>query len=296
MTRRMLAVALATLTAFGSLSTGTAHAQPVAPVPVHHYTFASWNMQGSNSNSTTEWKWLVRDNARGVPNLAAAYDVVALQEAGSVNQFKSKPGWACTSLVKSLRLAWKCAWTFSNKTRTVYFVESEDRHQGTPPSNRKNNLAFVVDPAKVTVRAWDYIPPIKGDTYHDGDRGLLKLTLADGLVLYTLHADAEPSGINVGALLKKLRSHTPNKRWVLAGDFNIEPRYTAALLAGGEHLVAPSVPTKTDSTRIVDYLLWSDANATRTFTAAVIAPAAAQPQYTSDHRPVRFTPSGGTTP
>ncbi|WP_169735343.1 endonuclease/exonuclease/phosphatase family protein [Actinokineospora inagensis] len=95
-------------------------------------------------------------------------------------------------------------------------------------------------------------------------------------------------GGNVAALLQKAEQATaalsPRPTgWVMLGDFNIEPNYPRAYVPQRVWVVDPAAPTH--GIRTIDYLIWSDQNATEHFAASV--PLATE-KWGSDHRPVRF--------
>ncbi|GAA2961253.1 hypothetical protein GCM10010483_00460 [Actinokineospora diospyrosa] len=276
-------------------------ARPAAAAHVTEYTFATWNMQGATYKGRNVW--VTSPQQRGVASLVPAHDVVALQEAGSLKEIDdSTSRWKCTASVKSLRHARQCAWPVklgaNTYNRQLYFVESDDRKVGTGEQNSKNNLAFVVDTATVPVKSWDYIPPIRGEDYYDGDRGLLQLVLTDNNVIYTAHANANaPSGINIGALLRKAEEATyavPGARgWLVLGDFNAEPKYIRPALDPDIRLAAPTRATTRKGDLTLDYLMWSDPDGAKGFDARVFERVAPEPgqQFGSDHRPVSFTES-----
>ncbi|MBM7776529.1 endonuclease/exonuclease/phosphatase family metal-dependent hydrolase [Actinokineospora baliensis] len=296
--RRFPHLVLAAAVALGAPVVGAA---PAAAQHVTRYTIASWNMQGATYQGRSVW---VSSNLqRGVTNLVPAHDIVALQEAGSLKAVDDAAGrWKCTESVKSLRRARQCAWTVkvgtSRYSRQLYFVETDDRPVGTGDQNSKNNLAFVVDTTEAPVKSWNYIPPIRGEDYYDGDRGLLQLVLADNNVIYTAHANANaPAGINIGALIRKAENANDDvpgaTGWVLLGDFNAEPKYIRPALDPWQRLAAPTRATTRKGGLTLDYLIWSDSDQAKGFDAVVferVAPGPGQ-QYGSDHRPVSFTES-----
>ncbi|GLW78866.1 Endonuclease/Exonuclease/phosphatase family protein [Actinokineospora globicatena] len=291
--RRVLAVVAAVVVTVGGVG-------PAGAVGVTDYSFASWNMQGANNLGVSKWD----DRPElmlGVVQLAKSYSVVALQEAGSVTDIDRgavafPPRWACQHHVKALRRARKCIWLIDDGgatyPRTVYFVESEDRQVDTGNQNRKDNLALVVKHSAVDVVSWDYLPPVRSDEFHDGDRGLLQLTLADGTTIHTGHADASPPGANAAALVAKVRAANPGGPWVLLGDFNVEPKYLRPVLGATERVAATTTSTMAGGGPVYDYLVWSDQRTANRFTAKIIpnrVVGGTTIRYRSDHRPVQFT-------
>ncbi|SER02411.1 endonuclease/exonuclease/phosphatase family protein [Actinokineospora terrae] len=293
---RARGVWLSAVVAVGVLVGG---AEPAGAVGIADYSFATWNMQGANYQGVSKWGTDL-DTMLGVVPLVQSYNVVALQEAGSLGDIDRgalafPPRWACQHHVKGLRRARRCIWLIDvngvTYPRTLYFVESEDRELGVGDQNRKDNLAFVVKHAAVDVVDWDYQPPVRSDEFHDGDRGLLQLTLADGTTIHTGHADASPPGANAAALVNKVRAANAGENWVLLGDFNIEPKYLRPLLGPGERLTATVERTMRPSRKVYDYMIWFDRRTAEVMTAKVVQDRVVNGNtilYRSDHHPVRF--------
>ncbi|WP_121392510.1 endonuclease/exonuclease/phosphatase family protein [Actinokineospora cianjurensis] len=293
--RKGFPVAISAMAAVVGLVVALAPNAIAAPVS---YKFATWNMQGATASGASLWQ--VRVDQLGVADLAVTNDIVALQEAGATKVIDDRAGtsWGCVKQVKMLRLARVCEWTISkggkNYKRVLYFVEADDLATGTGPAARKANLAFVINPTKVEVRSWNYIPPVRSSTYHDGDRGLLQLVLNDGTVVYSGHADARPEGINIATMLLKAREATERLKnvnaWVLLADFNATPNYLRPHLREHERLAIPGNYTIRGTQRVVDYLVWWDEAHPNRFAATVVEVASPTPaqKYASDHRPVRF--------
>ncbi|SES48757.1 endonuclease/exonuclease/phosphatase family protein [Actinokineospora terrae] len=232
----------------------TASADPNA------YTYATWNMQGSNND-----KW-----ADGVKDLAEDYDIVALQEPGTLGFIDNTPLFdSCGTATKGGRPARRCRWNDGDDyKRVVYFVAIHDG---------KNNLALVVDPDTVNVTGWDYLPTRQTATFDNGDRGLLQLRLSTGDTVYSAHMSADPLGFNVGYLLAAAR--TAGGTWLVLGDYNLTPPKTKPALQGTETAYAPTQPTH--GTHIYDYLITSRTLAT-TFTTTRLS------THGSDHHAVAF--------
>jgi hypothetical protein len=237
---------------------------PVHAANLEQHSPATYNMQGSNSDTTPKW-------SNDIVQLTIQHDVLALQEAGPVPAQDPNGLFAYQGSFSSGPLTvYHYLRNFGTSSRPivrhVYFME-------TDPNGHRVNLAMVTAAEPDTV--WF--------TVATGGRPNFGVQFGQ-TVFFTIHAlsgggtDAQAA---VAAIANGVRG--AGLDYAIMGDFNRNPNTLAGLLPNGAHIYRSGDPTQQSGGEL-DYMVASrDLGAAGVFYEGHVLGGIG-----SDHFPVEF--------
>ncbi|MEW5250233.1 ricin-type beta-trefoil lectin domain protein [Microbulbifer sp. 2201CG32-9] len=187
---------------------------------ISEFSFATFNMQGANSDTDSTWQVDVRAILSGTREyLGAPRDLVALQEAGAVpasagNALRSWEAAAAPGAIVSEYL-----WTVNRQSYYIYHLPVFGDHD-TPSDGRRTNLAIV---SRYRASAVSILPATQGTsresfgiTINTGAQGSTPTTV------YTVHAGSygRTRNNNADTVLAQIATANSTSSWLALGDFN----------------------------------------------------------------------------
>ncbi|WP_299945816.1 ricin-type beta-trefoil lectin domain protein [uncultured Microbulbifer sp.] len=184
------------------------------------FSFATFNMQGANSDADSTWEVDVKGILTGEREyLGASRDLVALQEVGAVPASAGAPLNSWEDPEAPGAIVSEYSWTVNRQTYYIYHLPVFGDHD-TPSDGRRTNIAIVS-----RYRASDvYIHAATegtsresfGITINSGAQGSTPTTV------YTIHAGSygRTRLNNADTILEEIALTHAGTSWLALGDFN----------------------------------------------------------------------------
>ncbi len=230
-----------------SLVLATATASHAAP---GNHSPATWNMQGAG---TGKWSWVAKLSDGGAygRNFVDSHDVIALQEAGSLDSLPHGATQLEHTTLATHSTMWDVA-VYEWGSRYITFLWCD-------LTGNRTNIALVTHERPNLSRVHLVHSVMRNGSVPR--RPALGIELSDGSVFYSVHASSNGNNTTneVDNLLDDIaqRHNQTGRRWAALGDFNRDPNLVTVPQSAGLYRTGHATHTGSRGGEL-DYMISND--------------------------------------